>query len=145
MASDRFKKIRKALRGGEQPQRSAHVNYDARWGQLALTSERVLFVQSGLFSFNVEEWPLDRIEAVSFKMGMLFGAVGVRTSGGQVSNFVRQHRAAKRPRRFPLSQHRSSQKAWHRAQNRPRTMPRCRRDLSDQGCWRDSLVRIGIR
>jgi hypothetical protein len=87
MAADEFKNIRKALRSGEQPHRSARVRHHTNYGRLVLTSERVLFVQNSLFAFNVEEWPLDRIEAVSFKTGMVSGEIGVRTSGGQVSSF----------------------------------------------------------
>jgi hypothetical protein len=87
MAADEFKNIRKALRGGEQPHRSARVRHHTNYGRLVLTSERVLFVQNSLFAFNVEEWPRDRIEAVSFKTGLVSGEIGVRTSGGQLSSF----------------------------------------------------------
>jgi hypothetical protein len=87
LAADDFKKIRKALSGGEQPQRSVNAVHNGNYGKLVLTSERVLFLHNRRFSFSVEEWPLDRIEAVSFKTGMLFGEIGVRTSGSQVSSF----------------------------------------------------------
>jgi len=62
--------------------------YNNSVGLLCTTSMRILFIDKGLFSLKVEEFPLKSVSSISFESGMIFGTVKIFASGnnGEIKN-----------------------------------------------------------
>jgi membrane protein YdbS with pleckstrin-like domain len=57
--------------------------YNDGFGILVATDRRLVFVDKGLFSLKVEDFPYDRILSVEAKTGMVMGQLTVHTAGGK--------------------------------------------------------------
>jgi len=83
-----FEPIRRFLRPGEAPRRRVRfVEVNKARGDFVLTSERILFIQKNLLGSAVEEIPFDRIDSVSHRIGLLFGAIQLMRTNGRVASF----------------------------------------------------------
>ncbi len=62
--------------------------YNNGVGLLCTTSMRILFIDKGLFSLKVEEFPLKSVSSISFESGLIFGTVKIFASGnnGEIKN-----------------------------------------------------------
>ncbi len=77
-----FKRSAKVLRSGEQSQLVIRrARNGPQYGDLVLTTERVVYVRSNWFHLAVDEFPLERIDAVSSSTGMLMGEIALSMSG----------------------------------------------------------------
>lgn len=91
--ADRFEPIRKFLRPGEEPiKRSRYVRVQDARGDFVLTSQRILFIQQKLLGTSVEEIPLDRIDSVSHRTGLLMGAIKLTRTSGRAAVFDEFHK-----------------------------------------------------
>jgi len=69
--------------------RSRYIQVGGARGDFVLTSERVLFIQRKLLGTAVEEIPLDRIDSVSHRTGLIMGAIQLVQSNGRRTTFDR--------------------------------------------------------
>lgn len=91
--ANRFESIRKFLRPGEEPlRRSRYIRVKEARGDFILTSQRVLFIQQKLLGTSVEEIPLERIDSVSHRTGLLMGAITLTRTNGRAAVFDEFHK-----------------------------------------------------
>lgn len=91
---DPFEPIRTFLRPGEEPRkRSRFIEVNKRRGDFVLTSERVLFIQRNLLGTAVDEIPLDRIDGVSHRTGLLMGDLVLMRTNGRAAKFEQFRKA----------------------------------------------------
>jgi len=56
-------------------------------GDFVLTSERILFIQRNLLGAAVDEIPLDRIDSVSHRTGLMMGDIVLMRTNGRAARF----------------------------------------------------------
>jgi hypothetical protein len=78
-----IRKLHEHVHDGELVQYIAQGTYVEHQGIVVLTDQRLIFVFHGLVQQVVEDFPLDRITAVSSKSGMGSGSLVVHTGGAQ--------------------------------------------------------------
>src|SRR5436190_9961807 len=83
-----FEPIRRHLRPGEEPRkRIRYVQLNKARGDFVLTSERILFIQRNLLGTAVDEIPLDRIDSVSHRTGLMMGDIVLMRTNGRAARF----------------------------------------------------------
>ena len=83
MTKREIKELPSVLWDGELPMHVVDGRYNDGFGILVATDRRLVFVDKGLFSLKVEDFPYDRILSVEAKTGMVMGQLTVHTAGGK--------------------------------------------------------------
>ena len=77
------KKLHEHLHDSERVEYIAQGLYDEHQGIVVLTDQRLLFVFHGFVNQVVEDYPLDRITAITNKVGLGAGSLTVHTGGAK--------------------------------------------------------------
>lgn len=78
-----MKKLPEHLWEGETVDMLCVGTYGRGQGLLALTNNRLLFIQDGLTGGTTEDFPLDKISSVQWAKGMLTGTITIFASGNK--------------------------------------------------------------
>lgn len=68
---------------GENLRGAIQGNYHNRIGLLVATDRRLIFIDKGLVSLRVEDFPYDRITSIQYETGWLFGEITIFASGNR--------------------------------------------------------------
>ena len=78
-----IKELPSVLWDGELPLHVIDGRYNNGNGILVATDRRLVFVDKGIFSLKVEDFPYDRIASIEAKTGMLMGQLTIYASGNK--------------------------------------------------------------
>lgn len=78
-----IKELPSILWDGELPMHVVNGRYNNGNGILVATDRRLVFVDKGMFSLKVEDFPYDRISSIEAKTGMLMGQLAIFASGNK--------------------------------------------------------------
>lgn len=78
-----IKELPSVLWDGELPMHLVDGRYNKGYGILVATDRRLVFMDKGLFSLKVEDFPYDRILSVEAKTGMVMGQLTIHTAAGK--------------------------------------------------------------
>jgi hypothetical protein len=67
----------------ELPEKIIQGTYNNGGGILVATNKRLVFVDKGLMSLKVEDFPYDRITSIQYTTGMLMGGIDIYASGNK--------------------------------------------------------------
>jgi len=67
----------------ELPEKIIQGTYNNGSGILVATNKRLVFVDKGLMSLKVEDFPYDKITSIQYSTGMLMGGIDVYASGNK--------------------------------------------------------------
>lgn len=90
-----IKELPSILWENELPETIIQGTYQNSNGVLVCTNSRLIFVNKGLFSLKVEDFPLKNISSIQYETGMLLGKLTIYASGNRAvisnvdKNFLR--------------------------------------------------------
>lgn len=67
----------------EMPEAIVKGFYDGGVGILVCTNKRLIFINKGVFSLKVEDFPLTNVSSIQYETGMLFGKITIFASGNR--------------------------------------------------------------
>lgn len=67
----------------ELPEALSTGRYNNGNGIVVATNKRAIFIDKGLMSLTVEDFPYDRISSIEFHTGMMMGDITIYTSGNK--------------------------------------------------------------
>ena len=67
----------------ELPEKIIQGSYNNGSGILVATNKRLVFVDKGLMSLKVEDFPCDKISSIQYSTGMLMGGIEIYASGNK--------------------------------------------------------------
>lgn len=82
-ARKEIRELPKILWEGEQIEGAVQGAFNNRIGMLVATDRRVLFVDKGLMSLRVEDFPYDKISSIQYQTGWVFGEITIFASGNR--------------------------------------------------------------
>jgi len=83
MSKKEIKELPSILWEDELPEALATGTYGTRKGIVVATNRRAVFIDKGLMSLTVEDFPYDRISSIEYHTGMLWGSITIYTSGNK--------------------------------------------------------------
>ncbi|MBN4064475.1 PH domain-containing protein [Dehalococcoides mccartyi] len=78
-----IKELPSLLWEDELPEAMVGGRYNNGNGILVATNRRALFIDKGMMSLKVEDFPYDKLSSIEFKTGMLMGEITLYTSGNK--------------------------------------------------------------
>ena len=78
-----IKELPSVLWDGELPLHVVDGRYNGGFGILVATDRRLVFVDKGLFSLKVEDFPYDRISSIEARTGMVMGQMTIYAAGNK--------------------------------------------------------------
>lgn len=78
-----IKELPHILWEGEVPEKAIQGVYQNKQGMLVATDKRLIFIDKGIFSLTVEDFPYDKITSIQYKTGIIFGEMMIYASGNQ--------------------------------------------------------------
>ena len=78
-----IKELPSILWEDELPEKLITGTYNNGWGILVATNRRLLFIDKGVISLKVEDFPYDKITSIESKTGMVFGRLTIYASGNK--------------------------------------------------------------
>lgn len=76
-----IRELPKILWEGEEVRGAISGVYNNRIGMLVATDRRLLFIDKGLVSLRVEDFPYDKISSIQYQTGWVFGEITIFASG----------------------------------------------------------------
>ena len=73
----------KLLWEDELPERAVQGFYEKGQGLLVATNKRLIFIDKGLLSMRVEDFPYDKITSIQYSTGFVFGEITIYASGNK--------------------------------------------------------------
>lgn len=67
----------------ELPEKIIQGTYNNGSGILVATNKRLVFVDKGIMSLKVEDFPYDKITSIQYSTGMLMGGIDIYASGNK--------------------------------------------------------------
>jgi hypothetical protein len=67
----------------EMPEKIIQGTYNNGSGILVATNKRLVFVDKGIMSLKVEDFPYDKITSIQYNTGMLMGGIDIYASGNK--------------------------------------------------------------
>jgi len=78
-----IKELPKILWEDELPERVVQGLYNNSNGILVATNKRLIFIDKGIFSLKVEDFPYDKMSSIQYRVGLLWGEIIIFTSGNK--------------------------------------------------------------
>lgn len=78
-----IKELPSILWEDELPEKIVQGMYNNASGLLVATNKRLIFIDKGLFSLKVEDFPYDKITSIQYSTGLLMGAIEIYASGNK--------------------------------------------------------------
>jgi len=78
-----IKELPKILWEDELPEKAVQGIYASRNGLLVATNKRLIFIDKGIFSLKVEDFPYDKITSIQYSTGLLWGEIDIFASGNK--------------------------------------------------------------
>lgn len=78
-----IKELPKILWEDELPEKIIQGLYNNGNGILVATNKRLIFIDKGMFSLKVEDFPYDKITSIQYSTGMMFGGMDIFCSGNK--------------------------------------------------------------
>ncbi|HOV79342.1 MAG TPA: PH domain-containing protein [Bacillota bacterium] len=78
-----IKELPSILWEDELPEKIVQGFYNNGMGILVATNKRLIFIDKGIFSLKVEDFPYDKISSIQYSTGMLSGEIDIFTSGNK--------------------------------------------------------------
>jgi len=77
----------------ELPEKIIQGMYNNGNGILVATNKRLVFIDKGLMSLKVEDFPYDKISSIQYSTGMLMGGIEIYASGNkaEIKNITKDH------------------------------------------------------
>lgn len=76
-----IKELPSILWEDELPEKIVQGFYNNGNGLLVATNKRLIFIDKGMFSLRVEDFPYDKISSIQYKTSLLLGAINIYASG----------------------------------------------------------------
>jgi hypothetical protein len=83
LARKEIKELPSILWEDELPEKIVQGTYNNRNGILVATNKRLIFLDKGIFSLKVEDFPYDKISSLQYASGLLLGGIEVYASGNK--------------------------------------------------------------
>lgn len=83
MSRKEIKELPNILWENELPEALATGMYGNHKGIVVATDRRAIFIDKGLISLTVEDFPYERISSIEYHTGMLLGSITIYTSGNK--------------------------------------------------------------
>lgn len=78
-----IKKLPEILHENEMIENLLQGRYEGKQGLVAVTSQRVVFLEEGAFRHRLEDFPYERISTVQSETGMMYGKLTIFASGNK--------------------------------------------------------------
>jgi hypothetical protein len=78
-----LKELPSILWENETPKHIVHGIYESGSGVLVATDLRLIFIDKGIFSLKVEDFPYDKITSIQYSTGILMGEIIIYASGNK--------------------------------------------------------------
>jgi len=78
-----IKELPKLLWQDELPEKVTQGLYEGGNGLLVATNKRLIFIDKGLISLRVEDFPYDKITSIQYSAGLLMGEITIFASGNK--------------------------------------------------------------
>lgn len=82
-AKKEIKELPSILWEDEMPEAIIQGRYQNSIGVLVCTNKRLIFIDKGVFSLKVEDFPLNKVSSIQYETGMLFGKITIFASGNR--------------------------------------------------------------
>jgi len=111
LARGEIKSLNKVLWEDEEPEDIIEGIYNRGHGLLVATNKRLIFIDKGIFSLTVEDFPYDKITSIMYHEGLIFGNIDIFVAGNReeikqiLKNRVRPFAEAVRNKISLLSSH----------------------------------------
>jgi hypothetical protein len=83
LARKEIKQLPDLLSENELPEALASGRYNNHIGIVVATNKRAIFIDKGILSLTVEDFPYDRISSIEYHIGMLMGSITIYVSGNK--------------------------------------------------------------
>ncbi|MDP8927948.1 MAG: PH domain-containing protein [Actinomycetota bacterium] len=83
MVRREIKKLPEVLHENEQIENILQGRYEGKQGLVAITDQRVIFLEQGAFRHRLEDFPYERISSVQSETAMMFGKLTIFASGNK--------------------------------------------------------------
>lgn len=78
-----IKELPQILWEDELPEIAIQGLYNNKNGLLVATNKRLVFVDKGMFSLTVEDFPYDKVTSLQYNTGLMFGGLEIYASGNK--------------------------------------------------------------
>jgi len=78
-----IKELPSLLWEDELPEAIATGQYNLKNGIVVATNKRAIFIDKGMMSLTVEDFPYDRVSSIEYHTGMMMGSITIYTSGNK--------------------------------------------------------------
>lgn len=78
-----IKELPSILWEDELPEKIVQGTYNNGNGLLVATNKRLIFIDKGIFSLKVEDFPYDKITSIQYTTGLLMGGIEIYASGNK--------------------------------------------------------------